>query len=184
MRVISGTARGTQLKTIEGLATRPTVDRVKEAIFSTIQFNIREANVLDAFAGSGALGIEALSRGASQATFVDASEACQRIILQNLEKTRLVDKAICLRGDILTLLKGQREAFDLVFLDPPYGQQWCGKVMQALVDYQLLSEDAIVIVEYNADELLAQNYGDLVQIKSYKYGNTEVSRYEYSGTKR
>lgn len=177
MRVISGSARGTALKTIEGMATRPTVDRVKEAIFSTIQFALYNALVLDAFAGSGALGIEALSRGAAAAVFVDPSEACQKIIRQNLEKTRLLDKAQCYHKEILTVINSLKGPFDVVFLDPPYGQQLCSPVILALLDYNLLSEDGIVVVEHNQDEKLQDHYGPLKRIKQYQYGATLVSRY-------
>lgn len=177
MRVISGSARGTQLKTIEGMATRPTVDRVKEALFSTIQFALYEARVLDAFAGSGALGIEALSRGAAKAVLVDQSAECQRVIRQNLEKTRLLDKAECLQNDILSALDRMKEPFDIVLLDPPYGQQWCGRVIDGLLSRSLLAESAIVVVEHSAEEELAESYGPLKLIKRYQYGSTWISRY-------
>ncbi len=178
MRVISGSARGTQLKTIEGMATRPTVDRVKEAMFSTIQFALYESVVLDAFAGSGALGIEALSRGASRAVFIDQSAECQKVIRQNLEKTRLLEKAQLIQKDVVQGIITLSEPFNIVFLDPPYGQQWCGTILQRLVDRNLLADEAIALVEHSKDELLLENYGTLTLVKRYQYGNTSIARYE------
>ncbi len=178
MRVIAGTARGTVLRTIEGEATRPTVDRVKEALFSSIQFEIRDARCLDAFAGSGALGIEALSRGASHVVFIDESPACQKVINLNLDKTRMQSRATVYCDhyrSILSQYKG--EAFDLVFLDPPYGQGFCHEIMTILVSKGLIKPTTIVVIEHNASEPLQPTYGDLQLVKTKKYGISHLSRY-------
>ena len=178
MRVIAGSARGTQLRTIEGVETRPTVDRVKEAMFSTIQFALYESVVLDAFAGSGALAIEALSRGASKAVLIDQSPECQKIIRQNLEKTRFLDRAQCIQNDALSAIDRLTDTFDIVFIDPPYSKQLCGRIIERLLSRNLLSPNALVLVEHAKDEKLQESYSQLVLRKSYQYGITCISRYE------
>lgn len=120
MRVITGTSRGRVLRTLEGEDVRPTTDRVKEAVFSIIQFEIEGRRVLDLFAGSGQLGIEALSRGAASATFVDMSKDSLSAVKYNLEHTKLGDNAKVVQTDALSFLKLTKDKFDIVFLDPPY----------------------------------------------------------------
>ena len=124
MRVISGTAKGVQLNSLEGLETRPTLDRVKEALFSSIQFQIPEATILDLFSGSGALGIEALSREAKQVVFCDNSRKAVQIIKENLEKTKLKDRAIVIQNDYMNCLENLNMKFDFIFLDPPYDTEF------------------------------------------------------------
>ena len=119
MRVITGKARGVQLKTPEGLQTRPTTDRVKEALFSIIQFDVPGTRVLDLFGGTGQLGIEAISRGAKSAVFVDAGEKACALIKENLRRCRMEGEGRVVRSDYLEFLSRCREKFDLVFLDPP-----------------------------------------------------------------
>ena len=118
MRVITGTARGRRLKELEGLETRPTTDRVKEGVFNIIQFDIEGRRVLDLFAGTGQLGIEALSRGAASAVFVDQRRDAASIIRENLKLTGLSDRARVVNGEAMAFLSSQRERFDLIFLDP------------------------------------------------------------------
>ena len=123
MRIISGSAKGTKLYTLEGDATRPTLDRVKEPLFSIIQHYIVGANILDLFAGSGALGLEALSRGADKAILCDYSRKAVNIIKQNIEKTKLTEKTEVWNMDYkkaLEKLKDNSQKFDIIFLDPPY----------------------------------------------------------------
>ena len=122
MRVITGTARGRRLKELEGTETRPTTDRVKEALFSVIQFDIPGSRVLDLFGGTGQLGIEALSRGAKSAVFVDAREDACKLIRENLKRTRLQEDARVVRSDYLDYLSRCREQYDIIFLDPPYAE--------------------------------------------------------------
>ena len=122
MRVITGKARGIQLKTPEGMLTRPTADRVKEALFSIINFDLPGAAVLDLFGGTGQLGIEALSRGAKSAVFVDAREDACRLIRENLKRTKLEGQGKAVRSDYLDYLKRTREKFDIILLDPPYAE--------------------------------------------------------------
>ena len=120
MRVITGKARGVQLKTPDGMLTRPTTDRVKEALFSIIQFELPGARVLDLFGGTGQLGIEAISRGAKEAVFVDAREDACKLIRENLKRTKMEQAGKVIRSDYLDYLKRCRETFDIILLDPPY----------------------------------------------------------------
>ena len=122
MRVISGKARGVVLKTPRGSATRPTADRVKEAVFSILQFEIPGSSILDLFGGTGQLGIEALSRGAKQAVFVDARDDACQLIRENLKRTGMESSTKIIRSDYLAYLKCCRESFDIIFLDPPYSE--------------------------------------------------------------
>ena len=122
MRVITGKARGIVLKTPDGMLTRPTADRVKEALFSIIQFDIPAANVLDLFAGTGQLGIEALSRGAKSAVFVDERDDACKLVRENLKRTKLDNQGKVVRSDYLAFLKTTKETFDIIFLDPPYAE--------------------------------------------------------------
>ena len=149
MRIITGKAHGTRLLTPAGERTRPTAERVKEAIFSMIQFDIEGREVLDLFAGSGQMGLEALSRGALHATFVDTSPEAIEVIRKNAEKTRLLPLCTILEGDyagILGRLSG-RTRFDIVFLDPPYGQGLVAKSLELLGEYGLLSPAALIVCE-------------------------------------
>ena len=147
MRVITGKARGVQLKTPDGMTTRPTADRVKEALFSIIQFEIPGAKVLDLFGGTGQLGIEALSRGAKSAVFVDAGEPACRLIRENLRRTKLESDAKVVRSDYLEYLKRSRDTFNIIFLDPPYAAGLVPPCLALLHDRKLLAAGAIVAVE-------------------------------------
>ena len=148
MRIITGSARGTHLYTLPGEATRPTSERAKEALFSVLQQKPLRARVLDLFAGSGQLGLEALSRGAMQAIFVDASAEAIGILHRNAEKTHLAERATIRRSDAISFLKGYSGApFDLVFLDPPYAAGLVPPCLALLHDRKLLAAGAIVAVE-------------------------------------
>ena len=154
MRIITGKARGTKLQTLAGEATRPTAERTKEAIFSMINFDIAGARVLDLFAGSGQLGLEALSRGAKSAVLNDSSREAAAIIRANAEKTRLVDVCEILSTDwqaVLRRLAG-RERFELSFLDPPYAGGFLPKVLGKMIEWDLLSDGAVIVCESAAEE--------------------------------
>ena len=152
MRVISGSARGKKLLSQEGLNTRPTLDRVKEALFNIIQFKVADARVLDLFAGSGALGIEALSRGAKEAVFCDNNKDAFQIITKNVKNTKVENKSIILKKDydlaLEKLYKGKNK-FDIIFLDPPYKTDFALKSIKKITDYKLLTEEGIIILETN-----------------------------------
>ncbi len=150
MRVISGTARGTKLNSIEELSTRPTLDRVKEAFFNIIQPDVEDSVVLDLFAGSGAIGIEFLSRGCKTAYFCDISKKAVNMIHQNLEKTRLQKNAIILNKDFKTCLNelsSKKIAFDIIFIDPPYKDDIAVSAVEIILSLKLLNEDGIIIIE-------------------------------------
>ena len=153
MRIITGKARGTKLQTLAGEATRPTAERTKEAVFSIINFDIAGARVLDLFAGSGQLGLEALSRGAKSAVLNDSSREAAAIIRANAEKTRLADACEILSTDWQPVLRrfANKETFDLVFLDPPYAGGFLPKVLAKMIEWNLLSNGVVIVCE-SADE--------------------------------
>ena len=129
MRVIAGTKKGIQLKTPDGMATRPTADRVKEALFSIIQFELPGAAVLDLFGGTGQLGIEALSRGAKRVVFVDAAEKACGVIRENIKRTQFSQQATIIRSDYLAYLQKTQDKFDIILLDPPYAEIFLEKTL-------------------------------------------------------
>ena len=144
MRVITGSARGVQLKTPEGMVTRPTTDRVKEAMFSIIHFDIPGAHVLDLFGGTGQLGIEALSRGAKSAVFVDAGEPACRLIRENLKRTRLEQQGKVVRSDYLAYLERTNEQFDIILLDPPYAEVFLENALNKITEIDILRTGGIM----------------------------------------
>lgn len=174
MRVITGTAKGARLKTPEGLNTRPTTDRVKEGLFSILQFEIEGRRVLDLFAGSGQLGIEALSRGAESAVFVDASPAAVKLVQENLKTTKLAEKARVVRSDYLTFLKNTKETFDIIFLDPPYAEKFQEIALNTISEIDILRDSGIIICEKAADKVLPDTYPGLVRQKEYRYGTVSL----------
>jgi len=179
MRVISGTARGKILTSLEGLDTRPTLDRVKEALFNILQFNIKDANILDLFSGSGALAIEALSRGANKAVLCDYSKNAIRIINKNLEDTRLKEKSKVINKDYLdalTILKKEAKKFNIIFLDPPYKTDYIFKSTEKILQYDLLAEDGIIVAETD-DKNKIEGIKKIENIEIYdarKYGIVHI----------
>lgn len=177
MRVIAGSAKGHKLETIEGLDTRPTTDRIKETLFNIIAFDLPECSFLDLFAGSGAIGIEALSRGARKAVFVEQSELCGKVISRNLEHTRLTERARLIQIDVLTALDKlatEGETFDIIFMDPPYAAGLSGPALEKIVAEGLLRREGYVIVERSAKIPLEQIRGLYVE-KEKKYKTTVIS---------
>ena len=177
MRVITGTARGIQLKTPEGMVTRPTSDRVKEAMFSIIHFDIPGARVLDLFGGTGQLGIEALSRGAKSAVFVDAGEPACRLIKENLKRTKLEGQGRVVRSDYLDYLSRCREQFDIILLDPPYAEVFLENALKKITEIDILSENGIIVAERPLGKELPWEFSGYQRSKDYKYGNTLVTIY-------
>ena len=174
MRVISGTARGTKLNSLEGIATRPTLDRVKEALFSKLQFDLLDSVVLDLFAGSGALGIEALSRGASKTVFCDESSKAIKIIKENVEKTYFKEKAIIINKDYKKCLETLNEQFDIIFLDPPYKSSFAIEATKMIVDLNLLSKDGIIVIETDEEIEKEINKIDINLYDIRKYGRVKL----------
>ena len=181
MRVITGKARGIQLKTPEGMSTRPTSDRVKEALFSIIQFETPGAKVLDLFGGTGQLGIEALSRGAKSAVFVDAGEPACKLIRENLRRTKLEADAKVIRSDYLDYLKRCREDFDIIFLDPPYAEVFLENALNCIGEIDILRSGGIIVTERPLGKDLNVELSGYERSKDYKYGNTLLSIYRKVG---
>lgn len=175
MRVISGTARGKRLQTREGDAVRPTPDRVKEALFSIIQFGIEGRRVLDLFAGSGQLGIEALSRGAREAVFVDSSRESAEVVRKNVESCGFADSSRIenIGYDLYLLRKG--EPFDLAFLDPPYRTGLLQKAIPLTV--KRMNPGGTIFCEHPSDEELAEEYEGFARARSYRYGKIILTVY-------
>lgn len=175
MRVITGLCRGRKLVTPAGLDVRPTADNVKESVFSIIQFSVEGRRFLDAFAGSGQMGIEALSRGAAAAVFVDSSRQSLDAVKKNLSATGLEKNAKIVKGDTLAYLSSCGECYDIAFLDPPYRT---GLLQSALALMpSVMSKNGIVICEHPVDEMTDESVGRLLLKKRYKYGKIMISVY-------
>ena len=174
MRVIAGTARSLPLKTVDGMDTRPTTDRIKETLFNMIQNDLYGTAFLDLFAGSGAIGIEALSRGAKEAVFIDNGNRQVSCIRENLKTTRLGDRATVMESDVfsgLKILEQRGISFDFIFMDPPYDHGLEKRVLEVLTDSPLASRDTVFIVEasLNTDFSWASAMGyAVVRSKEYK----------------
>lgn len=174
LRVISGSARGKKLISTEGFGVRPTLDRVKESLFNMIAFDVPEASVLDLFCGSGALGIEALSRGAASCVFVDKSSDSIAVTKQNLSGTRLFDRATTVLVDSLEFLKTTGQTFDIIFVDPPYQAQLYGAVLQEIAKRQLLASDGIIILESAESDPPDIPASLFSQVREKKYGKVKI----------
>ena len=177
MRVISGKARGVNLKTPDGVLTRPTIDRVKEALFSIINFDIPASNVLDLFGGTGQLGIEALSRGAKSAVFVDQREDACKLIKENLHRTKLEQDAKVVRMDYLDYLKRCREKFDIIFLDPPYAEVFLENALKCITEIDILQSGGIIVAERPLGKDLPWDFEGYTRSKDYKYGKVLLTIY-------
>ncbi len=174
MRVIAGTARSLPLKSVEGLETRPTTDRIKETLFNILQSDIAGARFLDLFSGSGAIGVEALSRGARQAVMIESSKKCVNCIKENLAFTHLSDKAVVMEQDVITALSRMpsKEVFDIIFIDAPYGQGYDKEVLRILRTAPFVDTYTMIIVEeaINTDfSYIDEDFGFCItKIKKYK----------------
>ena len=177
MRVVAGKARGVALKTPEGLQTRPTADRVKEALFSIIQFDLPGAKVLDLFGGTGQLGIEALSRDAKSAVFVDSAEAACKLIKENLKRTRLEENARVVRCDYMDFLSKCTETFDIILLDPPYAEIFLENALKKITEIDILQSGGIIVAERPIEKQLLLDFPGYSRSKDYKYGNTLLTLY-------
>jgi len=180
MRIITGRARGIKLDTLQGDNTRPTSERAKESVFSMLQFDIEGRRVLDIFAGSGQMGLEAVSRGAESATFVDSSKDAVAVIKRNIEKTRLADscRVLCAKAeDFVRTVRG-RECFDIVFIDPPYALHAAAPTISALLDAKMIKSSSILVCESEeADifEKMPQLRAKFEVLKTAKYGVAHVT---------
>lgn len=176
MRVITGSARGRKLITLDGDDVRPTTDKVKESLFNIIQFDVEGASFLDLFAGSGQIGIEAISRGARQVVFVDKSKKSIDVIRQNLKTTKFEKFAVVINSDSLSFLAGRMEKYDIAFLDPPYSKGILQSALEKLP--AVMNENAIIICESPTKEELPENVGEFRIFKKYSYGKTALTTYK------
>ncbi len=177
MRVIAGFARGTILKTPDGMLTRPTADRVKEAMFSIVQFDLPGAKVLDLFGGTGQLGIEAISRGADSCLFVDERDDACRLIRENLRRANVEGQGRAVRSDYMSFLRSCREKFTLILLDPPYGKDFLENALKMITEIDILQSGGIIITERPLEKPELGDFPGLVRSKDYKYGKTLVTLY-------
>ena len=176
MRIISGTARGRKLKEPVGNKIRPTSDRVKESVFTIVQFDIEGRRVLDLFAGTGQYGIEALSRGAKSAVFIDSSGDSVKLIAENLELCGLANPASVHRCDVLRFLENE-DKFDLIFIDPPYETNLAEKAVQKIARFDKLNINGIIICELKADTQSPAVVFPYLLNKEYKYGGVKIVKY-------
>lgn len=182
MRVVSGDAKGRPLKAVPGTSTRPTTDKVKEAIFSMIGPYFEGGTVLDLYAGTGGLGIEALSRGMEQAVFIDLDSKSIETVRTNLKSIGYADRAEVYKNDAGRALKAlsKRDAmFDLVFIDPPYRLKHGDELMLTMQQLNLLQDQATVVLEYESSYIYPEVFGNFKQIRKSQYGETAVSIYIY-----
>lgn len=176
MRVISGTARGRKLREPEGAAIRPTTDKVKESIFNIVQFDIEGRAVLDLFAGTGQLGVEALSRGAGSVTFVDSSPDALKLVSHNIESAGFTSGATVIRSDSIEFLKrGKR--YDLIFLDPPYDSDLLNRALLTINEFDILKDNGIMVCESKVDKELPELEPPYFTHREYRYGKIKITLY-------
>lgn len=184
VRVISGIYRGRRLRTVEGLAVRPTSDRLRETLFNILAPRVTNSRFLDICAGSGAIGVEAISRGAQQVTFIDNSRKACAVIQANLRTLGVEDRAAIINGDAAAALRRlakENKRFDIVFFDPPYASDIYHQVMQLLDQQPLLSNGAVVIAEHRAKAPPRDQYGELRMYREVKQGESALAFYSASG---
>ena len=177
MRIIGGKARGTKLYTLEGLTTRPTLDRVKESIFNIIQQDILDAEVLDLFSGSGAIGLEMLSRGAKKAIVCDKSKQAIEIINKNIEKTHMQEYVKIYNMDYEKCLEeNKNQVFDFIYLDPPYNTNFIEKSLEIIIQYKMLKKDGTIILETDDENRILDKIKnmDVIIKDKRKYGRASV----------
>ncbi len=177
MRVITGTAKGRRLQTPQGRDVRPTTDKVKESVFSVIQFQIQGRVFLDLFAGSGQMGIEALSRGAEKAYLVDQSLKSLRVIEENVKITHMEEKAVVVRQEAQAFLLSSNEKFDIAYLDPPFDMGLISQVLPLLSEK--MNKGGAILCECGQDESLPREAGDFTLDRVYRYGKINVSLYRH-----
>ena len=184
MRVISGTARGRKLKELQGMDTRPTTDKVKESMFNIVQFDIEGRQVLDLFAGTGQLGIEALSRGAAGCVFVEQHREAAALVRDNLRTCGFTGNSRVVQGDALAFAAACGEKFDLIFLDPPYHTQLLEQALETITRFDILREHGIIVCESAADRVLPPLALPYAWGREYRYGRIKLSLCRRSGSVR
>ena len=179
MRIISGSKRGKKLAALEGGKVRPTTDRVKESLFNILQFNISGSSFVDLFAGSGQIGLEALSRGADRGYFVESSREAAGLIRQNILSTGFEDRAELFMGDYKSFFRQkQQESFDIIYIDPPYYENMF--LSAAELSSMYVKPAGLIICEHPTTEELPQRIGEAIAGKSYRYGKIELTIYSRS----
>lgn len=177
MRVITGTARGRKLGELKGMDTRPTTDQVKESMFNILQFDIEGRRVLDLFAGTGQLGIEALSRGAASCTFTDQRREAVNLIRANLKHCQLSERARVVQGEALGFLSMTRETYHLIFLDPPYHTDLLENAIKKIAEIDILTENGIIICESPVEKILPELDAPYRRGREYRYGKIKLTVY-------
>ncbi|MBQ1371382.1 MAG: 16S rRNA (guanine(966)-N(2))-methyltransferase RsmD [Oscillospiraceae bacterium] len=177
MRVIAGIARSVPLLSRDGQDTRPTADRVKEAMFNILQFEIEGRTVLDLFGGSGQLAIEALSRGAAHGVIVDQSRESVSVIRQNLSRTKLSERAEIICSDYMEYLNHAKKTFDLIFLDPPYREKFLENALKRISEIDILTTNGIILCERPVEKSLPDSYTGFRKFREYRYGKTGITLY-------
>lgn len=184
MRIITGTARGRKLRTLENLDVRPTADRVKEGLFSALQFSIEGRRILDMFAGSGQLGLEALSRGARSALFLEQSPKAVAVVRENVATCGFEDRSKVVQSDSLSYLRNSEEVFDIAFIDPPYADSKLNDFIKAAVEHMSIA--GTVCVETPKERELPESFSGVVEFvidKTYVYGKTKITMYRRKAIK-
>lgn len=185
MRIISGQARGTKLYTLEGIATRPTLDRVKESLFNIIQKDIQDAKILDLFSGCGAIGIELLSRGAKRAVLCDNSKDAINIIKKNVQKTHFENIAEIYNCDFKNLIKKlENQKFDIIYIDPPYATDYIKESIENIIKYNLVDENTLIIIETDDETRILKQMEkmDVEITDKRKYGRATIIFLKYRKT--
>ena len=182
MRIISGSARGKKILSPEGMGTRPTLDRIKEAIFNIIQNRVYGAKVVDVFAGTGSLGLEAASRGAEKCYLIDKGEVTYKLLEQNIENLKFQDVCTSFNMDSYGALRSfadKKEKFDLIFIDPPYLKNMIPQAVEEIFKGDLLQRDGLIVSKIDTSEEIYQGNGEILLVNSRKYGNTTICFYKH-----
>ncbi len=182
MRIIAGSAKGKKLLSPIGMGTRPTLDRIKEAIFNIIQNRTRGAVVVDMFSGTGSLGLEAASRGASKCYLIDMGDTTFEMLQKNVENLKFNDKCECLKGDTYKYMQqfaDEKIIFDLIFIDPPYAKDMIPPAIEIIGKNRILSKDGLIVCKIDSSEEIYEGNSIIYLCDLRKYGNTTVLFYKY-----
>ena len=180
MRIISGEFRGRKLKKLEGMDIRPTSDRVKESLFNMLGTSLMDCAFLDLFAGTGGVGIEAYSRGASKVVFIDESQNSIKVLKSNLEMLKLIDKVEVYNTDYINAISKlalNNRKFNIIFIDPPYLKGFAQDALVQINESKILNEEAVIVIEHDMQDKMPENVGNLKMQRQKKYGNTMLSFY-------
>ena len=178
MRIIAGELKGRRLVTPADNRVRPTTDKVKEAVFSMISAYLPDSVVVDLFAGTGNLGLEAISRGAKRAYFIDRDRASIAMVRENVKYCKVEDRSVIIWSDYVAGLKKINDKVDVIFLDPPYVAGFIDKCLEAVAESDILLEDGIIVAEHSAKDEVTETAGGFVKVKSKRYGSINITVYE------